>query len=97
MGRKNWLFSWTELGAKHVGIVQSLLAHAGCTTSIRTTTSSTYCSVSAGILHHWCISLRRGSGRRCLPTILYGRTCMTSAADVHAPPRDRLQPLRQEG
>ena len=23
--RKNWLFSWTELGAKHVGIVQSLL------------------------------------------------------------------------
>ena len=26
MGRKSWLFSWTELGAKHVGIVQSLLA-----------------------------------------------------------------------
>lgn len=26
VGRKNWLFSWTELGAKHVGIVQSLLA-----------------------------------------------------------------------
>ena len=26
MGRKNWLFSWTELDAKHVGIVQSLLA-----------------------------------------------------------------------
>lgn len=25
MGRKNWLFSWTKLGAKHVGIVQSLL------------------------------------------------------------------------
>ena len=25
MGRKNWLFTWTELGAKHVGIVQSLL------------------------------------------------------------------------
>ena len=25
MGRKNWLFSWTELGARHVGIVQSLL------------------------------------------------------------------------
>jgi transposase len=25
MGRKNWLFCWTELGAKHVGIVQSLL------------------------------------------------------------------------
>lgn len=26
MGRKNWLFAWTELGAKHVGIVQSLIA-----------------------------------------------------------------------
>ena len=25
LGRKNWLFCWTELGAKHVGIVQSLL------------------------------------------------------------------------
>jgi transposase len=25
MGRKAWLFCWTELGAKHVGIVQSLL------------------------------------------------------------------------
>ena len=26
MGRRNWLFCWTELGAKHVGIMQSLLA-----------------------------------------------------------------------
>lgn len=26
MGKKNWLFSWTELGAKHIGIVQCLLA-----------------------------------------------------------------------
>ena len=25
MGRKNWMFCWTELGAKHVGIMQSLL------------------------------------------------------------------------
>ena len=25
MGRKNWMFCWTELGAKHIGIVQSLL------------------------------------------------------------------------
>lgn len=25
MGRRNWLFCWTELGAEHVGIVQSLL------------------------------------------------------------------------
>lgn len=26
MGRGNWLFCWTELGAKHVGIAQSLIA-----------------------------------------------------------------------
>jgi len=25
MGRRNWLFAWTELGAKHIGIVQSLI------------------------------------------------------------------------
>ena len=26
MGRKSWLFCWTELGARQVGIVQSLIA-----------------------------------------------------------------------
>ncbi len=26
MGCRNWLFAWTELGAKQIGIVQSLLA-----------------------------------------------------------------------
>ena len=26
MGRKSWLFCWTELGGRYVGIVQSLLA-----------------------------------------------------------------------
>lgn len=25
MGRRNWLFCWTEMGAEDVGIVQSLL------------------------------------------------------------------------
>ena len=25
MGRKNWLFNWTEVGAQHVGLIQSLL------------------------------------------------------------------------
>ena len=25
MGRKNWLFNWTEVGARHVGVIQSLL------------------------------------------------------------------------
>lgn len=26
MGKRNWLFCWTELGAEHVGIIQSLLS-----------------------------------------------------------------------
>jgi hypothetical protein len=26
LGRKNWMFCWTEIGAKHVGIIQSLIA-----------------------------------------------------------------------
>ena len=26
MGRRNWLFAWTELGAERVGVIQSLLA-----------------------------------------------------------------------
>ena len=25
IGRKNWLFNWTEVGAQHVGAIQSLL------------------------------------------------------------------------
>jgi transposase len=25
MGKKNYLFAWTELGAKHIGIIQSLI------------------------------------------------------------------------
>ena len=26
LGRKNWLFCWTEIGAEHVGIIQSLIS-----------------------------------------------------------------------
>ena len=26
MGKKNWIFCWTELGAEHVGIIQSLIS-----------------------------------------------------------------------
>jgi transposase len=29
MGRRNWLFCWTEVGAKHAGIVQSLIVTCG--------------------------------------------------------------------
>ena len=25
MGKKNWMFAWTELGAEHIGIIQSLI------------------------------------------------------------------------
>jgi hypothetical protein len=25
MGKKNWLFAWTEIGAERVGVIQSLL------------------------------------------------------------------------
>jgi len=31
MGRRNWLFCWSELGATQVGIIQSWSAHANCT------------------------------------------------------------------
>jgi transposase len=94
MGKKNWLFSWTELGAKHVGIVQSLLTTVGCTTSTRTITSWTYCSVSVSTRRHWCISLRRGFGRRCSPRIRCGRTCITFMGDMFTPPRDRVHEPR---
>jgi len=26
MGKKNWMFCWAELGAEHVGIIQSLIS-----------------------------------------------------------------------
>jgi len=25
MGKKNWMFCWTELGARQIGIIQSLI------------------------------------------------------------------------
>jgi hypothetical protein len=29
LGRKNWLFCWTEVGARHAGVVQGLLSTCG--------------------------------------------------------------------
>jgi transposase len=26
LGKKNWMFCWTELGAEHVGLIQSLIS-----------------------------------------------------------------------
>jgi transposase len=56
MDRRNWLFCWTELGVKHVGIVQSLL------TTCRLHDINLYdyllmcCSVLVSILLRRCIS-----------------------------------------
>lgn len=63
---------------------------AGCTTSTRTITSWTCCSVSASTRPPWRISSRHGFGKRCLPRIRYAQTCMTLAADLLMPSRDRL-------
>lgn len=38
MGRKNWLFCWTEVGAEHVGIIQSLV----CTCKLHDINPYTY-------------------------------------------------------
>lgn len=38
MGKKNWLFCWTELGAEHVGIIQSLI----CTCKLQGVDPSMY-------------------------------------------------------
>ena len=38
MGRKNWMFCWTEVGAEHVGIIQSLI----CTCRIHGINPYTY-------------------------------------------------------
>lgn len=57
MGKKNWLFNWTELGAKHIGIVQSLLA----TCRLHDINQYDYFidvlqRVAASTLHRWYIS-----------------------------------------
>jgi transposase len=44
MGRRNWMFCWTELGAKHVGILQSLIVTCRLHQIDPTTTWSTFCA-----------------------------------------------------
>lgn len=44
LGRKNWLFCWTELGAEHVGIIQSLIS----TCKLHDINPHTYCRVGSG-------------------------------------------------
>ena len=64
---------------------------AAHTASIPTITSWTCGSVSVSAQRHWCISLRLGFGKRCLPPIRNGRTCATLVADMLTPPRERLR------
>lgn len=49
---------------------------------------------------YWTVAVPTSAsspGRRCMPTIRYGRTCMTLAVDVHARPRDRLHRFVGQG
>jgi transposase len=49
MGKRNWLFCWTELGAEHVGIIQSLIS----TCKLHDINPTTYLiDVLQGIDHH---------------------------------------------
>ena len=50
MGRKNWNFCWTELGAKHVGIMHSLIVTCRLHGIESTPTCSTFSSAWASIL-----------------------------------------------
>ncbi len=68
--RKNWLFSWTELGAKHVGIVQSLLVTCRLHDIDLYDYFLMYCNGLVSIRRHRYISSRHGCGSRCLPRIL---------------------------
>ena len=88
--KKNWLFSWAELGTKHIGIVQSLLA----TCRLHDSNPFTYfvnvlqrvAQHPASLSHH----LTPRIWKAMLPRIRDGRTCMIWAGDVTTPPHDRL-------
>ena len=91
MGRKNWLFSWTELGARHVGILQSLMA----TCRLHDINPYDYfVDVLQRVGQHpasrW-ISLRRAFGSRGLPQICCGRTCMSLPEGARMSANNRLR------
>jgi hypothetical protein len=50
---------------------------AGCTISIRMTTSSTSCNLSTSIRRRWCVSSRHGSGKSFTLPTRCARICTT--------------------
>jgi transposase len=82
MGRKNWMFCWTELGAKHVGIMQSLIVTCRLHGSIPTTIWSMCCSASASIRPAGSKNSRRDCGSNSSPTIRCDRHCIAFASEA---------------
>lgn len=74
LGRKNWLFCWTEIGAHHAGIVQSLIT----TCRLHGIEPYTY---FVDVLQRVAVSpsSRRGCGSSTSPSSRCARTCTASA------------------
>jgi len=89
--KKNWLFCWTELGAKHVGIVQSLIAtcrmHDINPYDYFVDVLQRISEHPASLVHQ----LSRAFGSRCLPIIRSGQICMPSIGGVILDGNDRLR------
>lgn len=64
VGRRNGLFCWTELGARHVGILQSWIVTVACTRSTPATIRSMSCSALASLPPIVSTSSHPGCGRR---------------------------------
>ncbi len=69
MGRRNWSFCWTELGAKHVGIIHSLLVTCRLQGVPRTPVWSMCSSASTSIPRIGWTKSRRDCGSSTSPTI----------------------------
>ena len=68
MGRKNWLFCWTEVGAKYVGVIQSLISTCRLHGSIPTNIWSMSCNALVSIRQARSPNSPRGSGSSVSPT-----------------------------
>lgn len=85
MGRKNWLFCWSEVGAEHVGVIQSLVTTCRLQGINRIPTSSTSCSASRVTRTRMSRCSRRGDGRPCSRTI----RCALTSTSLPSNPRRR--------
>lgn len=90
MGKKNWMFCWTELGAKQIGIAQSLLVTCKLHDIDPYDYLSTCCSAWASIRHRACTSSRRGCGNSSSPTIRCARLCISPPDIARTPLSYRL-------